>query len=143
MSCPPAFSYNDTAFRMQFPEFANMTTYPEATLQQYFNTAGLYVSNSNFGPLAWAGATLQCLYLLTAHLAYLSTQIMNGQTPGVTVQASIDKISVGLQEAALKNQWQYWLQSTPYGQQLLALLQVQSIGGFSTVGGPGRAGFRR
>lgn len=142
MTCPPAFTYNDTQFRAAFPYFANTTTYPEALMQLYFNTAGLYVQNTNYGFLAQAGATLQCLYLMTAHLAYMGTQIMNGQTPGITIQATIDKISVGLQQAVLKNQWQYWLQSTPYGQQLLALLQVQSVGGFYNAGGIGRAGFR-
>ena len=140
MACPPAFSFNYASFTTQFPAFA--TSPNQATLQQYFNTAGLYVANSNYGFLAAAGATLQCLYLLTAHLAYIGNQIAAGQTPGVTIEASIDKISVGLQQAVLKNQWQYWLQSSPYGQQLLALLQVQSVGGFSVPGGMWRAGFR-
>lgn len=140
MTCQ-AYSFSDAQFRAQFPAFANPATYTDVTLQQYFNAAGLYVQNSKYGFLGAAGATLQCLYLLTAHLAYIGTQIMNGQTPGVTITATIDKISVGLQQAVLKNQWQYWLQSTPYGQQLLALLQVQSVGGFYERGGLGRAGF--
>lgn len=139
MSC---YSYNDAQFRVQFPAFADPAAYPDVTLQQYFNAAGLFVQNTSYGFLAQAGATLYCLYLLTAHLAFMSTQIMNGQTPGITINATIDKITVGLQEAVLKNQWQYWLASTPYGAQLLALLQAQSIGGFYEPGGLGRAGFR-
>lgn len=141
MSGSPAYFYNDAQFRALFPAFVDTTAYPEATLQMYFDTAGLYVQNTNYGFLSRAGATLQCLYLLTAHLAYTATQIMQGITPGVTIQAAIDKISTGLQQAVLKNQWQYWLASSPYGQQLLALLQVQSTGGFYTAGGLGRAGF--
>lgn len=138
----PAYFYNDTQFRTAFPAFADPTAYPQSTLSMYFDTSGLYVANSNFGFLAAAGATLHCLYLLTAHLAQLGTQIAAGNSGGVIINATIDKITVGLQEAVLHNQWQYWLQSTPYGMQLLALLQVQSVGGFYVPGGIGRSGFR-
>ncbi len=144
MACPsPAFSYNDAQFRAMFPAFANSATYPESVLQLYFNTAGLIIANSNFGPLARACATLTCLYLATAHLAQIGQQIAAGQTSGVVVGASIDKISVELQQFEFPNQWQLWLSGTEYGKQLLAILQAQSVGGFSTVGGLGRAGFRR
>jgi hypothetical protein len=138
----PAFSYNDAQFRAMFPAFANSTTYPESVLQLYFNTAGLIIANSNFAPLARACATLTCLYLVTAHLAQIGQQIAQGQTSGVVVGASIDKISVELQQFQFPNQWQLWLSGTEYGKQLLAILQAQSVGGFSVPGGPGRVGFR-
>lgn len=137
----PAFAFNVEQFREMFPAFTAGACYSDSLLSLYFDTAGLYVQNQKYTPLSQAGATLQCLYLLTAHLAYIGQQAINGQAPGVTITATIDKISVGLQEAVLKNQWQYWLQSSPYGQQLLALLQVQSVGGFYSPGGLGRAGF--
>lgn len=139
---PQAFPYNDTAFRLRFPAFADINTYPAQTLEMYFNAAGLYVANSNYGFLAAAGATLPALFLMTAHLAQIGSLIATGQNSGITTSATIDKISVGLQEAKLSNQWQYWLASTEYGKQLLALLQVQSVGGFYQPGGLGRAGFR-
>lgn len=143
MNAPtPAFFYNDAEFRALFPAFSNTSTYPEIMLKAYFTQAGYYVANQDYGPLAWVGATLFALYLLTAHIAQLGTLVAAGQTPGVTISATIDKISVGLQQAILKNQWQYWLASTPYGQQLLAMLQAQSVGGFYAPGGIGRAGFR-
>ena len=47
-----------------------------------------------------------------------------------------------VREVELKNQWQYWLNSTEYGKQLLAILQAQSVGGLYAPGGAGRAGFR-
>ena len=141
MTCPPAYFYNDTQFRAQFPAFANTTTYPEATLQAYYTAAGSYVANTAYGFLASSGATPLALNLLTAHLVQIGYTAIAGQTTGVLVTAGIDKVNIGLQQAVLKNQWQYWLQSTPYGQQLLALLQVQSAGGLYTPGGLGRAGF--
>lgn len=142
MTCnQPAFFYNDAQFRSQFPAFSNSTTYPEATLQQYFDTAGLYVANSNYGYLAAAGATLTSLYLLTAHLAQLATQLANGQTPTVMSGAGIDKISVSLEPPPAKSLWQWWLSTTAYGAQLLAMLQAQAVGGFYVPGGLGRSGF--
>ena len=140
-SSNPAFYYNDADFRIQFPAFSNTTTYPQATLQNYFNIAGVYVHNSNYGFLAQDGATLYSLYLLTAHLAAIQTMIANGQTPSITINAGIDKISVGIEPPPVKGMFQYWLATTPYGQQLTALLTVQSVGGFFTPGSLGRAGF--
>ena len=79
---------------------------------------------------------------MTAHLLALSVMIASGNTPGVMVAATIDKISITLEPPPAPNAWQYWLQTTPYGQQLLALLQVASVGGFYAASGvPGRAGF--
>ena len=137
----PTYTYDDATFRSLFPAFSNATTYPEATLQMYFTTAGLYTTN---GPdfLVTAGTNLQLLYLMTAHLAQIGSLIAAGQSSGITVSATIDKISTTIQQFQYPNQWQLWLASTEYGKQMLALLQVQSIGGFYSVGGLGRNGFR-
>ena len=137
----PYYTYVDADFRAQYPAFANTTAYPMATLQQYYNTAGLYVANSNYGFLAQAGATQTCLYLLTAHLAQLATQLANGQTPYIVSASGIDKINVTLEPPPAANAFQWWLQTTAYGSQLLALLEVQAVGGFYQTGGLGRAGF--
>jgi uncharacterized protein DUF4054 len=142
MAQTPFFSYNDAMFRTSFPQFAEAMTYPAPTIQAYFDAAGLYIANSNFGPLYRAGATLPALNLMTAHLLAIGNTIAAGQQSGTVVGATIDKISVQLQQFQFPNQWSLWLNGTEYGKQLLALLQVQSIGGFYSVGGPGRAGFR-
>ena len=141
MAASPAYSYNDSQFRGWFTAFTDTTIYPVGLLQECFNAAGYYVSNSTFGPLYCANATLWCLYLLTAHLALIMTQAAAGEGGGVVVGATIDKITVDLQQFQYPNQWQLWLAETPYGKQLLALLQVQAVGGFSIPGGLGRAGF--
>lgn len=141
----PCINYNDTAFRILFPAYANTTTYPASMLQAYWDTATAYVSNRNggcyTGGLTLAQQTL-ALNQMTAHLVYLAGLIALGQTPGVMVGATIDKISITLEPPPAPNQWQYWLQTSPYGQQLLALLQVASAGGFYiSTAVPGRAGF--
>lgn len=135
-----AFSYDDTQFRAAFPAFANQAIYPAVTLQGYYCAAQSFVQNTKYGWLGCCG-TPQALNLLTAHFATLAAQIAQGMTPGIETQASIDKISVSVMEPPIKNMWQYWLAQTPYGQQLLALLQSKTVGGFYAAGGPGRAGF--
>jgi hypothetical protein len=142
MTAPPAFFYNDATFRAAFPAFGNALVFPTPVLEMYYDTAGLFVANSNYGFLAQAGATPYCLYLMTAHLAQIGSQVAQGENSDVPISATIDKISVSVQAVALKNQWQYWLNSTEYGKQLLALLQAQSVGGFYSPGGLGRAGFK-
>jgi len=142
MACAPAYAYNDVQFRLMFSAFADAQCYPADYIQMVYAQAGLYVANSSFGPLAQSGATPVALNLMTAHLLQIMKQIGEGVDSGITIQATIDKISTTIYAFAYPNQWQLWLGSTEYGKQLLALLQVQSVGGFSVIGGPGRAGFR-
>jgi hypothetical protein len=139
--------YNDAAFRALFPAYSPVS--PQSlptTIQVYWDMATAYVSD-RAGGCYIGGMNLKqqtlALNLMTAHLLYLSGLIQSGNTPGVMTGATIDKISVTLEPPPVKNQWQYWLQTTPYGQQLLALLQVASVGGFyASSGVPGRAGFQ-
>jgi hypothetical protein len=138
-------AYNDTSFRSLFPALANSDQYGSALPQTYWTVATAYISDRNggcyTGGLTLAQQTL-ALNLMTAHLVALTNLVSTGNTPGVTTAASIDKISVTLEPPPASNNWQYWLNQTPYGQQLLALLQVASVGGFYAASGvPGRAGF--
>lgn len=129
-------------FREQFPAFADEDAFPDATLQQYWNAATCYITPVDF---CWLqNDCLQlALNLMTAHLTALSALIAQGQTPGYEQSATIDKISVTLTPPPNKNQWQWWLSTTPYGMQLLALLQAKSAGGFYIGGLPETAAFRK
>jgi hypothetical protein len=142
MAC---ISYNDAAFRALFPSYANPTTYPQSTVQGLWNQAILYVSNQYGGGycvMSLAQQT-QAINLMTAHLLFLQGMITAGTMPTLTTGASIDKVSVTLTPPPLPNQWQWWLGLSPYGQQLLALFQVVTVGGFfASSAPPGRAGFK-
>lgn len=134
------------AFRQQFTAFNKIGEFPDITLNAYWDNATAYVTNQRggcfTGALTLAQQTL-ALNLMTAHLAALGAIIGKGETPGVLQGATIDKISVTMQPPPEVNQWQWWLNLTPYGQQLLALLQVRSAGGFYVPGpGLGIQGFR-
>jgi hypothetical protein len=122
--------FDVAAFRLAFPQFANDTTYPDFMLQGYWDVAVLYVSDeADYGRLTGASRA-RALNLLTAHLTALSVLIAAGRTPGVVQASTIDKISVTLVPPPIKSDFDYWLQQTPYGTQLLALLEVHSSGGW-------------
>lgn len=137
--------FNTTAFREQFPAFNCTPPVLDTTLQSYFDTATLYINNSTWGcSRSITQAQLQqLLYLMTAHIAALNVFIATGQTAGIMTNAAVDKVSVTLAAPPAENQWQYWLQSTPYGQQLFALLQIIGIGGAYIGGSPVVSAFRR
>jgi hypothetical protein len=131
-------------FRLQCPEFANETTYPDALLQGYWDTAICYVSNVNYGYLR-DDCRLRALNFMTAHLAklYLIITTNPNQTTGQMQSATIDKVSVTMTPPPQKDQFQWWLGLTTYGQMLLALLQVKSVGGMYVGGLPERSAFRK
>lgn len=109
-------------FRQWYPEFSNLEKYPDSVLQARLTLAQCYVSNVNFGCLK-DECRLQAIYLMAAHLQLLNDKIASGQSQlGFTTSTSIDKVSVSVALPPYKNQLGYWLNTTPYGAQLLALL---------------------
>ena len=141
MAPTPYFTFDVTAFRGMYPQFADTTAFPTPLLQSYFDAAGGYVANSNYGWLVNAPRFL-ALNLMTAHLAAIAVLINAGETPGMAVGASVDKVSVTLHPPKDQSQFQWWLNLTGYGQQLLALLLANSAGGFFVGGSNTRGGFR-
>lgn len=134
------FVFNEASFRLRFTEFASPSAYPTPILQENFDAAGCFVANKNYGWLAGC-CNLYALNLMTAHLTKLGALIADGQTPGIETQATIDKVSVAMMEPPVKDGWDFWLNQTPYGQALLALLTAKAVGGAYVPGGIGRAGF--
>jgi hypothetical protein len=121
-----------TTFRQLFPAFSNATTYPDATITMQYDTAGLYVTFSD-----------RAVYLMTAHLMALSDIIAAGNTPGLVTSAAEGAVSISMTPPPVNTQFKWWLSLTPYGQQLLALLEVQSAGGSYIGGSAERSAFRK
>ena len=137
-----AITLDLTAFRAQYPQF---TAVPDATIQAQFDLATCYVSADTYGDMTAACRT-QALYLMTAHLLALSAIIASGNytgQPGIVVSSRIGDVQVQLQPPPERGQWRWWLNLTPYGAQLIALLDAQSAGGFFVGGLPERAAFRK
>lgn len=146
--------YDDALFRAQIPAYADVTKYPEATLQAWWNTAISYISPTQtlnwweVGQTAGNDNTPQqlAINLMTAHLIFISGLIANGKASpggGIVSSATIDKITVSTVPPPVKSQWQWWLSQSPYGANLLALLSLKSTGGFYIGGRPELAAFRR
>lgn len=138
------FTFDVEEFRVFFPAFASETLFPDDTLQMYWDSATCLVENTQSGCLMLEGdCRFRALNLMTAHLTALSVLIAAGQTPGLVQSATVDKVSVSLTPPPIQSQWQWWLSLTPYGQQLLALLQVSSVGGVYIGGLPELSAFRK
>lgn len=136
---------NISTFRALYPQFASGTAFPDAALLAQFDLATGYVSPEVSGDLSEAVRT-QALNLMTAHLLALGVIIAQngyqGQV-GVVQSATIDGVAVTLQPPPVRGQWRWWLNATPYGAQLVALLEMQSAGGFFVGGMPERSAFRK
>lgn len=130
--------FDVNAFWAAFPAFQQT---PIVELQSYWDSATLFVSDQTWCPTS--PLRPRYINLMTAHLAALACLIAAGDSGGIVTGATIDKISVTLQPPPEVDQFQWWLNQTPYGQQLLALLQVQSVAGFYVGGGPELSSFRK
>lgn len=129
-------------FRRDFPAYTDETAYPDATLEIYFNIATCYVSDVDGGCLS-GDCRLRALNLMTAHLLFVTDLIAAGSAPGFVTAATIDRVTVSVQPNQNTSQWQWWLMTSPYGPQLLALLGAKSIGGFYIGGSPERSAYRK
>lgn len=129
------------AFRTAFPAFANSSSFPDETLQGYWNAATAQISTRDYG---WLNGTSRdrALNCLTAHLTQLSVLIQSGQTVGLVSEAGIDKIKVTLTPPPVKTQWQWWMSLTPYGAECLSILSAKGAGGIIVGGTPNRQAFR-
>lgn len=131
---PSTLVFNETYFRQAFPEFGNTSEFPASLLDMYWTWATFYVSDQNWGWLR-NKARQHCLNLMTAHLLQVRQIGIAREVPGIITEATVDKVDVKLEPPPLPNQWQFWLGTTIYGQQVLALLQGKSVGGMY-YGGP-------
>ena len=140
-----SITFDPVAFRVQFPQFADSTTYPNATLQAQFDIGTFYVSSDTYGDMTQA-TRAYALNCMTAHLLALAAIIAaNGYQgqPGIVTGSRVGDVQVTLQPPPERGQWRWWLNTTPYGAQLIALLDAQAVGGFFVGGLPERAAFRK
>jgi hypothetical protein len=126
---------------------------PQPVIEMFLEVAAYYVDPCDFPGRMLTGKSLQyAVYLMTAHLYSLFQQRKaeadEGGTPGDAQggwiqSASVGDVSVTKASLPAKDTWEFWLNSTPYGMLLLALLQGVSVGGLSVGGLPERSAFRK
>ncbi len=148
---------NVAAFRAQFPEFTNSSTYPDAILDGYFSFATNYISATpqyGYGPpqCGFFGLNVNqqtlALSLLTAHLAVIGQRIAqngsgSGLASGFVTSQTVKDVSYTLEPPKTNSVFGQWLSQTPYGQQLFSLLKLASAGGFYGGGRPEGRAFRK
>lgn len=126
-------------FRTQFPVYFGSS---DAQITMYFNMATDYISVKNYGLLKDNSRTL-ALYLLTAHLLHIAGQVSNNIHSGVVTSATEGSVSVSLMQPNVTSALKFWLNQSPYGQQLLALLSVKSAFGLYVGGSKSQANIRK
>lgn len=138
MSTPHTFDL--VSFKASFPALA--TVAPES-LAVFFTNATVFLGAYD-GCLLSGDVLQRCLNLLTAHLAQTSNLLTSGQSQvAPIVSATQGSVSVSMQPPPATSGWKYWLASTPYGQQLWALLSMRVAGGFLVGGSLERKSFRK
>lgn len=99
-----------------------------------FRQAKTFISVHNCGVLK-GERRKTAIYLLTAHLSVLRLKAQSGAgatgtdttATGLVASASVGEVSVSYQQIpATDDMFDYWLATTPYGQELLALLDMLS-----------------
>jgi len=77
--------FDPAAFKLAYPAFAAVS---DALLTNYFSLATLYLSNTDCSIVQDIQKRTTLLWLLTAHIAYLSGSLNPGNTPGLVGRVS-------------------------------------------------------
>lgn len=111
-------------FYEEFPEF-NTEEY-KAICPIAFRQAKRHAKRWN-SCIICGDSKKDAIYLLTAHLSALRLKAQSGQSSGggagIVASASVGEVSIGYQQIPSSDAFEYWLSSTPYGLELLALLE--------------------
>ncbi len=129
-------------FREQFPEFSDTSKYTDLYMLEKYNMAICYISDLHCSSLT-DDCTQYALYLMIAHLIKIDDEITANVKRGVITSASQGRVSTSFETPPSSGPWDYWLNTTAYGQQLKALLDVNSSGGWYVGGSAVGSAFRR
>lgn len=120
-------------FREQFVAFRNTTEYTDSYIQGQMNIAKLYISPEQ-NCMVKDDTIKQLIYLMTAHLMAINNSLKSGSGSSVgggqIASASVGGVSVSKAIPNNRTELDYWLNLTPYGMQLLALLSMLTGIGF-------------
>lgn len=122
--------------RAKIPAFEDTGKYTDETLTGILDTATCYISTKNCGPLR-GKCREQAICLMAAHLLTLRDRMAQGGNTGsggTVASASVGNVSISLMQPPNQSQYQYWMNLTGYGAELMALLRIYANGGIY-VGG--------
>ena len=124
-----------SAFRTAYPVFDSV---PDASVQAAATSALCLIGQDG------CDCDVQQWQLMVAHLLYIQGQVATGNgNAGAVTSATIDKVSVAFAAPPFgTSAYKFWLFKSPYGGQLLAMLDRCSKGGVYVGGLPERSAFR-
>ena len=124
-----------SAFRTAYSVFDSV---PDATVQAAATSALCLIGQDG------CDCDVQQWQLMVAHLLYIQGQVATGNgNAGAVTSATIDKVSVAFAAPPFgTSAYKFWLFKSPYGGQLLAMLDRCSKGGVYVGGLPERSAFR-
>ncbi len=79
---------NVAGFRARFTEFANVTNFPDATIQVSLDDAALQINRGLWGNKADLGQ-----YYLAAHSLFVNSPTFTGNNAGLVTQESVGQVS--------------------------------------------------
>ena len=128
-------------FRTAFPEFTDEVKYSDAVIQSFILQAECYISTKD-NP-AWllnGNSRILAMMLLIAHLLVLNDNVESGINTGggIPTSQSVGSVSESFTAPTTKNELDFWLNQTVYGQRLLALLRIKAPAFGMYVGGSQR-----
>lgn len=132
---------NITTFRVNFELYQDVSNYPDMLLNAQYEIGKCYIADNDCTmPESCREYALQAML---AHLLYIRDQVNGGNNIGVITSASEGDVSVSLAQPVVDDNWTYWFNQSPYGKDILALLDQQSAGGMYIGGSQERRGCRK
>lgn len=128
---------------------AQKMNFQDSLVDVMIEVAGNYIDPRDHFCRMLSGKSLEyALCLMAAHLLALQKSREAEDNPGdaqggFVQSASIGDVSVTKATIPTRDAWDWWLAQTPYGQSLLALLSVVSVGGTSVGGLAENSAFRK
>lgn len=125
-------------FRLDYPEFANVGTYPDSGVNYWLNLAYLMLRPDRWSTVIDVGAELFAAHNLVLE-AQAARAAATGNLPGVQTGAvsgkSVDRVSINYDaQAGLVTDAGHW-NLTTYGTRFIALSRMAGAGGIQITGG--------
>ena len=118
-------------FRIDYPEFADVTRYPDATIERQLRLSALLLGEMAWGDLWGYGIELRAAHYLTVGARNAASALAGGSggaVAGLMTSKSVDKVSASYDVSAVTNEGAGFWNTTGYGVEFYALLMMIGAG---------------
>lgn len=138
----PDLIFNAEVFREQIVQYADAALYPDALLLSYWNFS-LNFCSEKINIFAQISSQQLILNLFIAHFIYINHKLNRKDLPVVLASSSAGAESASFTPPPVGNSpFRYWLSTSPYGNQILGILDLLGVGGILIGGSPEKSAFR-